>query len=608
MAPAPDSNALLATPDSELPTGLFRQLLDAAPVAMVIADDRGNIVLVNAQVETLFGWQRAELLGQSIERLIPERLHDAQHGRRRDGTKFPVDVSLSPLDLGSQRLVIAAVRDVTERRRVEEALRENQQRLSEAQEIAHMGSWEWNITHNTLRWSDELYRIYGLEPDQFMATYEGYLQRLHEDDRARIHDAVQRAYRTHEPFEFLERVVRPGGEVRWLLSHGRVTCDDRGQPVRMTGTCQDITERKRAEQSFRELLEAAPDAMVMVGADGSIVLVNSQVERLFGWDRAELLGKPVEILIPDRLRALHEDHPAGHFAAPRARGMSVGLQLYGRRSDQTEFPIEISLSPVTTESGIMSMAAIRDITERKRVDAALVQRAEALARSNEELEQFAYVASHDLQEPLRTVASFTQLLQRRQQERQDPQLAQYVEFITTGVRQMQGLIEDLLAYSRVMRGSQAAQVVDLEDILRTALTNLAATTAAANGRVTSSPLPTVTGHHGQLVQLLQNLVGNALKYHGQAPPEVHISAHRDPHAWQISVADNGIGIDPAHFERIFVIFQRLHTRERYAGTGIGLALCRKIVTLHGGRIWAESPGTGKGSTFHFTLPDALTDS
>ena len=741
-----------AQPAPELPPGLFRDLFDVVPNAMVVTDYAGRIVWVNARVEALFGWKREALIGQPMEALIPQGYAAVQAGlseahaaaphaartdpgqpltgRRHDGSEFPAALSLSPVESGGRHLVIAAVRDVTERRRVEAALVDGQKRLSEAQEIAHMGSWEWNITQNTVRWSDELYRIYGLQPNEFTATYETYMARLHPDDRPRVHESVQRAYRTQEPFEFQERIVRPTGEIRWLQSHGRVSCDARGQPTRMTGTCQDITERKRAEQSFRELLEAAPDAMVMVDAGGQIILVNSQAERMFGWDRGELLGKPVETLIPERFHPHHAQQRVSYFAAARTRSLGAGLELCGLRSDRSEFPIEISLSPVTTDTGAASMAAIRDITERKRTDEArallaaivensddaiitktpdgivtswnggaerlfgysaaemlgksvdvlippeqhdeersiasrirrgepvahyesrrrakggriidvslrisplrnaqgevvgaskiarditertraereLARRAEALARSNEELEQFAYVASHDLQEPLRTVASYTQLVELRQKEQDDPRLAEYVDFITGGVRQMQGLIEDLLAYSRVNHRGHVSEPVDFNAVMKTVLDGLAGAIADSRGQVTFDRLPAVSGHRAQLAQLLQNLVGNALKYHGEAPPRVHVSAHRDAGGWQISVADDGIGIDPAHFEKIFVIFQRLHTRERYGGSGIGLALCRKIVNLHGGRLWVESAGPGRGSTFHFVLPARAPES
>jgi PAS domain S-box-containing protein len=373
-------------------------------------------------------------------------------------------------------LVTAAIRDVTERKRVEAELLENQKRLAQAQEIAHMGSWEWNITSNTVRWSDELYRIYGLKPNEFPATYEGYMARIHPDDRARVHEAVQRSYRTQAPFEFEERIVRPSGEVRWLQSQGRVS----QHPARMTGTCQDITERKRSE-------------------------------------------------------------------------------------------------------------------------AELAARAAALERSNEELEHFAYVASHDLQEPLRTVASYTQLLQKRFAP-EDLQAQEFARFITEGVHRMQSLITDLLAYSRVGRRVQPFADVDLAGVLDDALSNLRGALTESGGAVTRDPLPTVHGDALQLAQVLQNLLSNALKFRGPHPPRIHVSAVEDDAEWVIAVSDNGIGIEPGYFDKMFVLFQRLHGRDHYPGTGLGLAICKKIVSRHGGRIWVESEGTGCGTTFRFSLP------
>jgi PAS domain S-box-containing protein len=355
------------------------------------------------------------------------------------------------------------------------------------------------------------------------------------------------------------------------------------------------------EGTFRSLLEAAPDAMVIVDEGGTIRIVNSQTERLFGWDRAELLGKPVEVLIPDRFRDSHSAHRQAYAHAPRTRNMGTGLELYGRRKDGSEFPVEVSLSPLVTPTGRLVTAAVRDITDRKRAEAELAARAAELARSNGELEQFAYVASHDLQEPLRMIASYTGLLKRRYAGKLDADADEFIGYATDGVARMQALIQDLLAYSRVNRRDEPFLATPLDSVLTEVLANLRRAIQDAGATVVVGELPTVSGDRFQLVQLFQNLIANAVKFHAEAPPRVEVSAERGTDGWTIRVADNGIGIDPQFFERIFVIFQRLHTRDRYPGTGIGLAICRRIAERHGGRIWVES--SGRGSTFSVFFPD-----
>jgi light-regulated signal transduction histidine kinase (bacteriophytochrome) len=253
---------------------------------------------------------------------------------------------------------------------------------------------------------------------------------------------------------------------------------------------------------------------------------------------------------------------------------------------------------------LYEIAVFDDITERKKSEAALQAAHEELKRSNAELEQFAYVASHDLQEPLRMVASYTQLLGRRYEARLDQDAREFMSYIVDGATRMKQLIEDLLAYSRVGTKGQEFKPVALEAPLRRALFNLRAGIEEAGAAVTYDPLPTVLGDEVQLGQLLQNLVGNALKFRSGSVPRIHLGVTNSPQEWTIEVRDNGIGIEPQYFERIFMVFQRLHNKGEYPGTGIGLAICKKVVERHGGRIWVESrpaQGPNQGSSFHFTL-------
>jgi PAS domain S-box-containing protein len=350
-------------------------------------------------------------------------------------------------------------------------------------------------------------------------------------------------------------------------------------------------ERQKAEQRFRRLWEFAPDAMLCVDASGVITLVNSQAERLFG-PAVELVGTPAAELMP-------QGFPVALSSEMRAAAPLCSEDRH-RAPDGSWHWLNWVAYAVPGEDLIY--AAARDMTERRQLEQQLAERAAELERSNVELEQFAYVASHDLQEPLRMVASFTSLLGRRYGDRLDERGWQYVHYAVDGATRMQSLVQALLTYSRV--GTRGGQLVESDSgtALQQALANLALAIRDARARITWAPpeFPRVVADPVQLAQLFQNLVANALKFHGDAPPAIHIRVEDDDAFCRFAVSDNGIGIEPQHWSRIFVIFQRLHSRESYSGMGMGLAICKKIVERHGGRIWVESQ-PGRGSTFYFTL-------
>jgi len=355
---------------------------------------------------------------------------------------------------------------------------------------------------------------------------------------------------------------------------------------------------------FKSLLQAAPDGILVCDAEGIIMLASDECVPLFGYEAAELVGQSVEMLVPDYVQGQHAALREGYFACPHRRPMGVGFDLVAKRKDGSTVPVEISLSPFEIDGEPCAISVVRDVTDLRQLHRDLKHFNEELQRSNAELEKFAYVASHDLQEPLRMVSGYTQLLQRRYGEQLDTDANEYIAYAVDGVKRMQALINDLLAYSRLSTHSKVFRSVDLAEVMRAVLANLEVAAAEAQARIIVDPLPEVPGDAVQLTQVLQNLLSNAMKFRDASRPlVVHVSAERDGADWRFAVEDNGIGIEPQYADRIFVIFQRLHTLDKYPGTGIGLAICKKVVERHQGRIWFEST-PGEGTTFYFTLPTA----
>lgn len=621
-------------------------VLDSVPTAVVVVDVQGNIVLVNSQAEQLFGYARDSLLGETVDILVPYRFRVGHprlrasfiqepkarpmgagrdlYGLRRDGSEFPIEIGLNPITTPEGLFVVSAIIDISERKRLEARFRATVESAPTAMVmIDQAGTLVLaNAEANNLFGydHDELLgkKVEILIPQRFSSDHPRLRSQYFANPQARRMGAGRDLYALH----------KDGSEFPVEIGLNPVQTDE-GSFV--LAAIVDITERKRLETRFRATVESAPTAMVMVDREGNILLANAEATRLFGYDPGELLGLRVESLVPARFSGEHPRFRAQFAAAPEARPMGAGRDLYGLRRDGSEFPIEIGLNPLRTDEGSFVLVAIVDITERKRLEAILresnealelrvaerttqlnrqkeelQQSIEALLRSNMDLQRFAYIASHDLQSPLRSIAGFVQLLQMEYGNKLDARAEEWIRRTVKSVEQLQVLIRDLLAYSRVDTQAHPFESIAFADVVRDTLLLLEASVRDSGAEVSYGELPVVMGDRPQLIQLMQNLIGNALKFRGDAPPRVQISANRADGVWVISVRDNGIGISPRQHERIFEIFQRAHSQQEYPGTGIGLAVCRRVVHRHGGRIWVESE-PGQGSTFHFTIPELMEE-
>lgn len=374
-----------------------------------------------------------------------------------------------------------------------------------------------------------------------------------------------------------------------------------------------------------KVLEAAPDAMIVVSQSGQIVYTNEEAEKLFGYNRTEMVGQLVEMLLPEAKRTDHDQKRSHYTASPHPRAMGQRLDIWARRKDGSEFAADIKLSPLHTESGLYTTAAVRDVSAHRELLSSLsahaahlealkhdlLQKNRELETQNTDLERFAYVASHDLQEPLRKILAFGDRLKARNAQAFDERSADYLERMLGAAARMSDLISDLLDFSRLSTHKRAFETVDLMKAASHALSDLELQIENAGILIELSGLETVHGDEVQIRQLMQNLITNAIKFRRKdVEARLKISGKRVQEAdhsgrrvdmYEMCFEDNGIGIEARFLERIFVVFERLHSRTQYEGTGIGLAICKKIADRHGGKIWVESE-FGRGSKFFVTLP------
>lgn len=491
----------------------------------------------------------------------------------------------------------------------EKKMRAGQERFKSYIDVTGQLAWTTNdkreIVEDNPSWSRYTGRGY--------EAYKGFgwIEDIHPDDRDLTRKVWEKAVIDKSFYETEYRVRRYDGVYRDYLARGIPLLDENGSVQEWVGTCIDITERRRAEEAlkkseekFRNLFDNALEGVFQTTPEGRLITANMALARMFGYASPEEMINTVTDLA-SQIYANQDDRKiaVGIF---KEMGFIEDFECRMRRKDGGIFWVRYEGRLTETSDGAPYFQGfIIDITERKQAEDALKKTTADLERSNKELEQFAYVASHDLQEPLRMVSSYTQLLEQRYKDKLDQDAKDFIGFAVDGANRMQGLIQDLLEYSRVTTRGQSLAMLDSHEALGDAVKNLKVMIQETGALVTNNDLPIVLGDHTQIVQVFQNLIGNGIKFKRPGvAPQIHISAENDSPDSRFrvfKVSDNGIGIEPRYFSRLFEIFQRLHSKQEYPGTGIGLALCKRIVERHGGRIWVESE-PGKGSSFLFTLP------
>jgi len=516
--------------------------------------------------------------------------------------------------VGKPQYEIAFFDDVTARKQAEAALRESEERFRSVVDSANDGILVYDKQLNVIVANLAAERILRLPLAGIIgaAGFTSLLPCVHADGSPILPDErpTRLTVKSGKPLTGqIVGIYRPDGSMNWVsVNTGFLRRPGETDWYGVVSTIGDITKQRNAELAlsasealYRQTFELATTGIAHVDLAGRFMQVNRSLCEILGYSEKELIGRPVkEISHPEdrnltdsqRMRVRSGEKPSVRFEKRyiRKNGAIVWVGL----------SVALACDPSGTPQ--YEIALFDDITERKKAEAALREAHEELKRSNGELEQFAYVASHDLQEPLRMVSSYTQLLMRRYGDKLDGDAKEFTAFIVDGATRMKQLIEDLLAYSRVGTRDRNFKPAEAESSLRRALTNLRAAIQDSGAAVTQDKLPTIPCDEVQLAQLFQNLIGNALKFRKpDAAPAVHVGAADQGAEWEFTVRDNGIGIEPQYFERIFMVFQRLHDKGEYPGTGIGLAIVKKVVERHGGRIWVQSQ-PGAGTTFHFTMP------
>jgi len=598
----------------------YGHLLRFASDAVILTDQDQAIVEANDVAADMLGYEADELLRLTLGDLVDASdaasssgdllTHEAGRShikhRRKNGTTFEAEISTRRIETDSQVLYLIISRDVTLQQRAAAALRESEERLRSVVMLAPFPMMAHAEDGKVVLLNDAWTALSGYTAEDIPTT-AAWTVKAYGHEAQEVDAEIESLYGITEPTVDGEYTIRTAtGEVRiWDFTSVPLGRHAQGRRV-IVSSASDVTDRKQAqvelessEARFRSIVNSAPSAIYLYrlheGGRLELTSANPASDQIVGIEHSALVGLSIEEAFP----ALGDTEIPDMYRAV-ARG-DIGSQTFEIPYDDSRISGYYSVAVFRTEPGTVAVDFI-DITDRKRAEDELLNRTDELVRSNSELEKFAYIASHDLQEPLRMITSYTQLLSRRYEGQLDADAQEYIAYAVDGAKRMQNLINELLVYSRVGTMGEHFIASDLQMVLDGVLKAVEVAVGESGAAVTHDPLPTIACDPTQIGQVFQNLLTNALKFRSDEPPVVHIGAVRSEGGWTFSIRDNGLGIEPTYFELIFVIFQRLESRAEYPGTGMGLAICKRIIERHGGRIWVEST-LGEGSTFYFTLPD-----
>jgi PAS domain S-box-containing protein len=597
---------------------LFNSIEDT----IVVLDRGGNYLSVNRKVEELLKRNRGEFIGKNIFELFPAARETSVHDNFLKALKGEVvhdqnyfsevtdrhfENFYMPLRDNSQEIygVLIIGHDITEIKKSEERVKRSEEKFIKLFDSSPFGVTLSEIsTGKFVEVNDNFLEMMGYRRDEIIGHTSLEFDMVGAEQRKKIINELEQKGSVKN----LEvEVKKKSGEKIWVMQSSEVITVD--QDRYFLNAFNEINQRKRAEEQLKEsedriqsIFRSAPYAVVVLDVGGKIKGWNPQAEAIFGWKAKEIIGKRFQdTVIPEYPH--DADYGLPQFLEEATRqSPNPAIEMPALHKNGNEFFVSLSISVTMIKGQKHFTAFISDITEFRKAQEAVKQKSKELERSNKELEQFAYAASHDLQEPLRSVIAYLQIIERRYKDKLDADAGEFIQRSVDGAVRMRTLINDLLSYSRAGTMDIEFNKVDSGHVVHVALDNLHKLIEENKGSVVfETPMPVVAGSDLQLTLLFQNLISNGIKYKNEKPPRVSIAAEETDSYWQFSVKDNGMGIREEDLDRIFQIFQRLHTRVEFAGTGIGLALCKKIVQRHGGKMWVKSE-PGKGSTFYFTIP------